>query len=199
MPEASVVRPAVQETEWIEELDIVPGQSENIREIELMEKQIRKRPSHWRLRLQLAQAYASDGNFHAAARHLRKCLDLVSDPAVVAGVFFNLGICFENVNNWREAASAYEQSLFLLPNLFWGRYKLGTCWMRLGEWRLAIEELRHAVALDDQQPECFRALRDALQRAGMSKEAGEAHSRLLELHPVQTPGGSPGGSFPQVN
>jgi len=195
MPEASVVRPAVQETEWIEELDIVPGQSDNIREIELLETQIRELPGHWQLRLQVAQAYASDGNFNAAARHLRECLNLVSEPAVVAGVFFNLGICLENVNNWRDAASAYEQSLFLLPNLFWGRYKLGTCWMRLGEWRLAIEELQHAVALDDQQPEGFRALRDALQRAGMPKEAGEAHSRLLELHPAP----APGCSFSQVN
>jgi tetratricopeptide (TPR) repeat protein len=195
MPDVSAVTPVVEEKEWIEELDVLPGQRENIREIELLETQIRERPGDWRLRMQVAQAYASDGNFHAAARHLRACLDLVSEPAVVAGIFFNLGVCLENVNSWREAASAYEQSLFLLPNLFWGRYNLGTCWMRLGEWRLAIQELRHAVALDDQQPEGFRALRDALERAGMPKEAGEVHSRLLELHPA-TPGGC---SYQQVN
>jgi len=184
MPEVSVVAPAVEETEWIEELEILPGRSDNIREIELLETEIRERPGHWRLRLQVAQAYASDGNFHAATRHLRACLDLVSEPAVVAGIFFNLGVCLENVSNWRDAASAYEQSLFLLPNLFWGRYNLGTCWMRLGEWRLAVKELRQAVALDDKEPEGFRALRDALQRAGLPKEAGEVHLRLLELHPV---------------
>jgi len=184
MPEVTLVTPAVEEKEWIEELDVLPGHSANIREIETLEAQIRDYPAEWRLRLRVAQAYAGDGNFHAAARHLRSCLDLVSEPAVVAGIFFNLGVCLENVDSWREAATAYEQSLFLLPNLFWGRYKLGTCWMQLGEWRLAVNELRRAVALDDQQPEGFQALRDALQRAGMPKEASEAHSRLLELSPI---------------
>jgi len=181
MPDVTLVTPAGDEREWIEELDVVPGRSDTRRDICQLEARVRERPAEWRLRLELAQMFASDGNFAASAGELRACRELVSDPAVVAGIFFNLGVCLENLERWREAASAYEQCLFLLPNLFWGRVNLGTCWMRLGEWPLAVKELRHAVSLDNREPEVYRALRDALKGAGLAHEAGEAHSRLEEL------------------
>jgi tetratricopeptide (TPR) repeat protein len=181
MLERSLVTPAVWEREWIEDLDVLPGQGEILRRIRLLEERVAAKPAEWRLRLQVAQAHASVGDFEASAAHLRACRELVTDPPVLSAVFFNLGVCLESLERWREAADAYEQCLFLLPNLFWGRVHLGRCRMRLGEWRPAVDELRLAVALDDREPEVFRSLRDALQQAGMAHEAGEAHSRLLEL------------------
>src|SRR5262245_10711155 len=181
MPDASHGPPAMPPSEWIEDLDVRPGQNEVLSRIHALEGQLRERPAEWRLRLRLAQAYATDGNFGAAATHLRACHELVTDPSVAAGVFFNLGVCLEHLNRWREAASAYEQCLFLLPDLFWAHFKLGLCRMRLGDWERAVEDLRRAAALDDGQPELFRALRDALQEAGLTREAGEAHYRLLQL------------------
>jgi tetratricopeptide (TPR) repeat protein len=139
MLERSLGTPAVWEREWIEDLDVLPGQGEILRRIRLLERRIDAEPAAWRLRLQVAQACASVGDFEAAATHLRACRDLVTEPPVLASVFFNLGVCLESMERWREAADAYEQCLFLLPNLFWGRFHLGRCRMRLGDWRLAVD------------------------------------------------------------
>jgi tetratricopeptide (TPR) repeat protein len=191
MQELSVVPPALQDREWIEDLDVNPGRHDTIHRIHALEGRIKVSPSVWRLRLQVAQAYAADGDFNAAASHLRACRDLVTEPAIVAAVYFNLGVCLENTGHWSDAARAYEQCLFLLPNLFWGRVHLGRCLMRLGEWELAVHELRRALALDDQQPEVLRALGEAMHKAGIGDVSAEVDRRLADLHrrtlPFQVP------------
>ncbi len=181
MPESGLLTLAVPEVEWIEDLDVVPGQTEMVEQIETLEGAIRARPQQWSLRLRAAQAYASNGEFAAAASHLRACRDLVSDPAVAAGVCFNLGVCLENLDHWRDAARAYEQCADALPNLYWAHFKLGTCWMRLEEWRLAAAAFRRAADIDGRRPDVYRSLRDALSSAGLPREADAAHSRLQEL------------------
>src|SRR5687768_11270722 len=108
MPELALSRATLQEPDWVEDLDVVPGQREILQQISALEGEIRSRPAEWQLRLHAAQAYASNGEFDAAATHLFACRDLVSDPAVTAGVSFNLGICLENMHQWREAAVAFE-------------------------------------------------------------------------------------------
>lgn len=191
MPDSSLGSRGGTPTDWVEDLDVRPGQRDVRSRIDTLENRIRENPAEWRLRLGAAQAYVTDGDFGAAAVHLRACHDLVTDPPLAAGIFFNLGVCLQNLNRWREAVAAFEQCLFLLPNLFWGHYQLGVCHMKLGDWARAVDDLRRAVALNDAEPEGFRALRDALQGAGRMQEAGEAHFRLLELR-VDPDAPSPG-------
>lgn len=160
-----------REVEWIEEVEVAPGQHEVVEKIQNLEGAIQASPAEWQLRLCVAQAYVSNGQFSAAEAHLRVCRELVSDPAVTAGVFFNLGVCLENLDRWREAAAAYQQCLFFMPNLFWAHYNLGTCWMRLEDWAQAVTAFRRALSLDDCCPQAFHALRDALLAAGMTGAA----------------------------
>ena len=81
----------------MEDLDVLPGQGEILRRIRLLERRVVSEPAEWRLRLQVAQAHASVGDFEAAAAHLRTCRELVSEPPVLAAVFFNLGVCLESL------------------------------------------------------------------------------------------------------
>src|SRR5437762_1227873 len=125
MPDHPVVTAAEQEGEWIEDLDVLPGHPEVAERIRAYEAQLERRPADWRLRLQLAQAHASGGDFASAASHLRACRGLVNEPSVMGAVFFNLGVCLENMDDWHGAAAAYERCLLLMPQLYWGRVGLG--------------------------------------------------------------------------
>src|SRR5439155_25846538 len=98
------------------------------------------------------------GRFEEAAQQLRAGMALVSDARVLSALFFNLGVCEENQERWQQAAAAYEQCVFLMPQVFWGHYGLGVCLHRLGNHAAAIISLRRALALDPEVEQGHQAL-----------------------------------------
>ena len=167
----------------IADLEVNPGDPAIHRRIERLERVVAERPGVWQNRVALAQSLVQDGQFAQAAGQLRAGLELVADARVLSALFFNLGVCEESQERWQEAATAYEQCAFLMPQLFWAHYGLGVCLHRLGHFAGATVSLRRALALEPDNEEGHRALAQVYLDAGLLKEA-EAECRwLLELDP----------------
>jgi len=167
----------------IGEIDVTPGNPALLRRIERLQCSVDRSPHEWKSRLALAQALAQNGDFAHSASHLRASVDLVSERQALASIFFNLGICLENQEQWSQAAVAYEQCAFLIPNLFWVHHNLGICLHRAGNLPYAIDELRLALALNGQAPEIHASLAAAYCEAGMLREAERCCLCVLELEP----------------
>ena len=167
----------------IADLEVLPGDPATHRRIERLVRVVAERPGVWQNRVALAQALVQDGQFPKASQHLRDGLELVADTQVLSALFFNLGVCEENQEHWQQAAAAYEQCAFLMPQLYWAHHGLGIAQQRLGNHAAAIISLRQAVALDPEVEEGHRALAELYIEAGLLHEA-EAECRwLLELDP----------------
>jgi tetratricopeptide (TPR) repeat protein len=169
--------------EFIGELDVAPGNPAILRRIERLQFAVDRAPHDWQSRVALAQSLAQNGEFERSAAQLRASVQLVSERRALASIFFNLGICLENMERWGEAATAYEQCAFLFPNLFWTHYNLGVCLQRAGNLPYAIDELRLAAALDGGAPDVHQGLAHAYLEAGMLRDAEAACRRLLDLAP----------------
>jgi tetratricopeptide (TPR) repeat protein len=174
---------AADEGGLIADLDVVPGDPNTRRRIERLERLVAEKPAVWQNRIALAQSFVQDGQFDRAAQQLRAGLDLVSDPRVLSALFFNLGVCEENQERWQQAAAAFEQCVFLMPQLYWGHYGLGVCLHRMGNHAAAMISLRQALALDPEIEQGHQAIAELYLEAGLLHEA-EAECRwLLELDP----------------
>jgi tetratricopeptide (TPR) repeat protein len=169
--------------EFIGEIDVAPGNPAILRRIERLQFAVDRNPHEWQTRVALAQAMAQNGEFERSAEQLRASVQLVTERRALASIFFNLGICLENMERWGEAATAYEQCAFLFPDLFWTHYNLGVCLQRAGNLPYAIDELRLAAALDGNVTDVHQGLASAYLEAGMLQEAEKACRALLELSP----------------
>lgn len=167
----------------IGEIDVTPDNPALLRRIERLQCSVDGSPHDWRSRLALAQALAQNGDFVRSESHLRASVELVSERQTLASIFFNLGICLENQEQWTQAAVAYEQCAFLIPNLFWVHHNLGTCLHRAGNLPYAIDELRLALALNNEAPELHASLAAAYREAGMLREAERCCLQVLQLEP----------------
>lgn len=167
----------------IADLDVTPGDPTTRRRIERLERTVEERPHVWQNRVALARSFVEDGQFEAAIKQLRMGLELVADTRVLAALFFNLGVCEENLERWTEAAAAYEQCVLLCPNLYWAYYGMGVALHKVDNHAAAICSLRKAVALEPEIEEGHLALAELYLDAGLLHEA-EAECRwLLELDP----------------
>jgi tetratricopeptide (TPR) repeat protein len=167
----------------IADLEVQPGDPATRRRIERLERIVEERPHVWQNRVELARSFVADGQFEPAIAQLRMGLELVADTRVVAALFFNLGVCEENLERWTEAAAAYEQCVMLCPHLYWAHYGLGTTLHKVGNHAAAITSLRQAQALDPEIEEGHLALAEVYMDAGLLHEA-EAECRwLLDLDP----------------
>ncbi len=171
------------EAEMIGEIDVIPGHPETLGRIERFKQEVQFRPHDWEARVALAQALAQNGQFDQSVNQLRFSLELVSDHQSLASIFFNLGVCFENLEAWTHAIAAYEQCAFLLPHLFWVHHNLGICCHRSGNLPSAVDELRLATALNGEEPELYQSLAEACLDAGLAGEAQQACRRSIELAP----------------
>jgi protein O-GlcNAc transferase len=167
----------------VDDLEVNPGDPDTHRRIERLERAIAERPATWRNRLALARSFVQDGRFEEAARQLRTALTLVSDPHVLSALFFNLAVCEENREQWEQASAAYEQCVFLMPQLYWAHYGLGICLHRLGNVAGAMLSLRRALALNPEIEEGHQALAEVYLDAGMLQEAAAECRWLLEIDP----------------
>jgi tetratricopeptide (TPR) repeat protein len=167
----------------VDDLEVDPGNPDTHRRIERLEQAVAEQPGGWRNRVALARSFVQDGRFAEAARHLRTALTLVTDPTVLSALFFNLAICEENRERWDEAAAAYEQCVFLMPQLDWAHYGLGVCMRRLGNQAGAMMSLRRAVALNPDLEEGHQALAETYLEAGLLQETAAECRWLLEADP----------------
>jgi tetratricopeptide (TPR) repeat protein len=167
----------------IADLEVQPGDPNTRRQIERLEREVEMQPQEWENRVALARTLVQDGQFERAAQQLRTGLDLTSDPRVLSAIFFNLGVCEESQERWQQAAAAYEQCIFLMPQLFWGHYGLGVTLHRMGNHAAAMLSLRHALALDPGIEEAHQALAELYRDAGLLREAEAECLWLLDLDP----------------
>jgi tetratricopeptide (TPR) repeat protein len=174
---------AAVESGLIADLDVQPGDPNTRRQIERLERAVEEQPREWQNRVALARTFVQDGQFERAAQQLRVGLELASDPRVLSAIFFNLGVCEENQERWQQAAAAFEQCVFLMPQLFWAHYGLGVSLHRMGNHAAAMLSLRHALALDPDVEDAHQSLAELYLDAGLLHEAEAECLWLLDLDP----------------
>jgi serine/threonine-protein kinase len=88
-------------------------------------------------------------------------------PAADHAAYYNLGVAYESLQNWREAAEAFERATFTsngssdAGNLL----HLGRCYGKLGRWNDAAATYQRVLSVDPQNEIAKRNLPLALQQA----------------------------------
>ncbi|HEX7677203.1 MAG TPA: protein kinase [Thermoanaerobaculia bacterium] len=88
-------------------------------------------------------------------------------PAADHAAYYNLGVAYESLQNWREAAEAFERATFTsngssdTANLL----HLGRCYGKLGRWNDAAAAYERVLRVDPQNEIAKRNLPLALQQA----------------------------------
>ncbi len=88
-------------------------------------------------------------------------------PAADHAAYYNLGVAYESLQNWREAAEAFERATFTsngssdAGNLL----HLGRCYGKLGRWNDAAATYQRVLRVDPQNEIAKRNLPLALQQA----------------------------------
>jgi tetratricopeptide (TPR) repeat protein len=88
-------------------------------------------------------------------------------PAADHAAYYNLGVAYESLQNWREAAEAFERATFTsngssdTGNLL----HLGRCYGKVGRWNDAAATYQRVLSVDPQNEIAKRNLPIALKQA----------------------------------
>jgi serine/threonine protein kinase len=88
-------------------------------------------------------------------------------PAADHAAYYNLGVAYESLQNWREATDAFDRATFTsngssdTTNLL----RLGRCYGKLGRWNEAVATYERVLKIDPQNEIAKRNLPLALQQA----------------------------------
>jgi Tfp pilus assembly protein PilF len=87
-----------------------------------------------------------------------------------------LGIVYFPRGNYAQAKVYFEKAVELAPQELESRFYLGTCYLRLGEPRLAAAQFRAAREVDSTYIEAYEAEARALEAAGDKAEAARVRA-----------------------
>jgi tetratricopeptide (TPR) repeat protein len=90
-------------------------------------------------------------------------------------------------NQFREAASEFEQVIAERPQDFWPNFYLGLCAFRLSRFDEAHAAFRVCVALAPDRAECYFNRGRAAEAMGRLEAAAQDYSRAVELDPLMSP------------
>jgi serine/threonine-protein kinase len=88
-------------------------------------------------------------------------------PAADHAAYYNLGVAYESLQNWREAAEAFERAIFTNNggSDTSNQLHLARCYGKLGRWNDAVATYERVLKADPQNETAKRSLPLALQQA----------------------------------
>ena len=143
-----------------------------------------QRSQHRRL-IQALQLYARKENAKSLEL-LRKLEPECSRDDDFAAVYAFMGLNCFRLNDYREAASFYLNSLAYIPDRPRLLSNLCSCLTRLGRYDEAVEYGLKAVELNEMDPFALSNTAYALMRAGREREAIELAEKSLEYNECQS-------------
>ena len=89
-----------------------------------------------------------------------------------------------SLNRWAEAAAQFQTLQQVLPGHAAHHFNAGFAWQQLGDWCLAEQAFRHALAASPRMDLAWFGLGDVLCQQGKHAEAEAAWTRQTELQPL---------------
>lgn len=129
-------------------------------------------------RSMLGDLYRSDGNYPAARRHYEALakLDMYS-----AWNHYRLGITYQFLQMFKEAAASYLRALDLKPNDWQTNMNLGLTYMALDQSDDALKFVTNATRLAPEQAQTWSNLGVVFDARGDYTQAEQAYRKALEL------------------
>jgi tetratricopeptide (TPR) repeat protein len=123
---------------------------------------------------------AMDGQVEKALDLFREALALKPD---FAEAHYNLGVMFDETEQFREAIDAYRNSIVIKPDFAEAYYNLGLTLATTGQLPEAINACRKAIALNPDDAAAYYNLGRMLFEIGQLQEAIAAYRKATALEP----------------
>jgi tetratricopeptide (TPR) repeat protein len=120
------------------------------------------------------------GNPVSARKGLLKVAKLLPDSAAV---WYNLGLCYQYLNQHDKAVEAYKKSLKLSPNQVDGLVNIAISYKELGKSSESEETVKKAVELDPDHPRALNLLGSIEGERGEYQAAKDYLERSLRILP----------------
>ncbi|MCI0603473.1 tetratricopeptide repeat protein, partial [bacterium] len=119
------------------------------------------------------------GRWEEAVTHHKKAIAM--NPGYLK--FYNLGIAYGKMGNYKEAIEAFQSSIRWKPDYAESYYNLGVAYYKLMHWPDAIENLKLAVQKHPNHARAHLALGLAYLAKGERILARKQYEILRELDP----------------
>ena len=123
--------------------------------VDLLSEVARRRPHASAVRADLAMAQLAAGDVRAALAGFTEALRLDDQSAQA---HCGMGLCYQQLRRWQEAAQAFRRTEALAPALTAGPFNLGLALSALGDREGAMAALLRAAALAPEDPEIREAM-----------------------------------------
>jgi len=130
-----------------------------------------------------AAAYNRLGILYAKQREYKDaidCFEIASSIEPSASSLHNLGLIYYETENYQKAATAFEQAIKLEDELAARHIAYAKVQEKLGNDRLATQELEKAVELEPNK-ETYTLLIKAYEAQGLTEELKEAQRRMAKI------------------
>jgi tetratricopeptide (TPR) repeat protein len=129
----------------------------------------------------LGEALKRTGSAKEAVEALEQAVALNFDNKEI---YFELGDCYETLQDWNHAAASYEKFLSLKPEVTWNGYlRLGFCRNQLQQYDAAIAAYLEALKSQPKDVKVNYSLAEAYEKAGQLEKAEEIYNTLARINP----------------
>lgn len=125
----------------------------------------------------LGSAFAGMEHYDQAIHHYQRAIALKPDYLT----YYQLGHSFRQLQQWADAATAFQHATDLNPDFPWAYHSLGMMYLRLGQPEHAIAPLQKAVHLKPEHPQFRLTLGNALTRVKRIEEAIASYKQAIGL------------------
>jgi tetratricopeptide (TPR) repeat protein len=131
----------------------------------------------------LARRNAEKGDYRSALIYAHRLRSAYPNRSSVHSY---IGYCHEGLEQYEEAAQAFDHALQIRPNSGYARAQLGRATVMLGIYQQGIDDLNRAFRMEPKLREEYNyqvALADAWTKLGRIEEALEVYKETACLHP----------------
>ncbi len=112
------------------------------------------------------------------------------EPIQIASVndareVYLLGLEHQDAEEWQKAVKAFQLALRYDPLLYKAHFKLGICYLQLGEYELEIVEYKKCLAANRSYAPAWRNLGNAYLARNEIERARDAYDHLPEKNPLR--------------
>ena len=127
----------------------------DLQRFEQLKKNIEADPTNFQSRREFAMLLSDMGFIEASIKHLNYLVGIFQDDA---NLYFNLGICFEKLKEFKLALHYYKKAVELKPNEGDFIYNLALCYDALNMQDEAIREFKKVICLEKNDSNSFFCL-----------------------------------------
>ena len=148
-------------------------------EIEKLQNLLQQDPSNFQARRELSVLLADSGFNEEALSNLQYLTKYFPEDA---DIFYNIGILFEKLKDFKKAKKSYKKAIELNPQDDY-HYNLGEVLVSLEEWDDAIEAFSSVIKNDSKDGNCYFNLGLCFLNKDEVNRAVDNFQKAVELNP----------------